>query len=41
MNRPMRLIDHLTQALRRATIHNPDIQAPPACILWPDRDRQW
>ena len=37
----MRLITHLTQALRRATIHNPDIQAPPACILWPDRDRQW
>ena len=31
----------LVQAIRRAAIHNPDVQVAPSCILWPDGDRQW
>ena len=37
----MRIIDHLLKSLRAASVHNPEIQVAPACILWPDRDRQW
>jgi hypothetical protein len=37
----MRILDHLVQAVRAAAVHNPDVQAAPACILWPDPDRQW
>lgn len=37
----MRVIDHLIKALRDSSVFNPDVQAAPACILWPDRDRQW
>ena len=33
--------DQLLKAIRDAVIHNPDVQALPACILWPDGDRQW
>lgn len=28
-------------AIRAASVFNPDVQVAPACILWPDRDRQW
>ena len=28
-------------AIRAAAVYNPDVQVAPACILWPDRDRQW
>ncbi|MCX5879783.1 MAG: hypothetical protein NTY44_11820 [Deltaproteobacteria bacterium] len=31
----------LVKAIRRAAIHNPDVQVAPMCILWPDKDRQW
>lgn len=31
----------LISAIRSAAVYNPDVQAAPACILWPDRDRQW
>lgn len=37
----MKVIDLLIQSLRRAAVGNPDVQASPACILWPDHDRQW
>ncbi len=37
----MRLIDHLAKVIRAASAYNPDVQERPACILWPDRDRQW
>ena len=37
----MRVIDRLVKAIRDAAVHNPDVQAAPACILWPDGDRQW
>lgn len=36
-----RLIERLKGALRAAAVFNPDVQVAPACILWPDRDRQW
>ena len=37
----MRVLDHLLQAVRDAAVFNPEVQVAPACILWPDRDRQW
>ena len=35
------ILRHLLQSVRGAAVHNPDVQAPPRCILWPDGDRQW
>ena len=35
------IIYHLIKTLRNTCVFNPEIQATPACILWPDRDRQW
>jgi hypothetical protein len=37
----MRIIDALLKAIRSAAVFNPEVQAAPACILWPDRDRHW
>lgn len=37
----MRVQDHLLKAVRSSTVFNPEVQVAPACILWPDRDRQW
>jgi len=37
----MRMMDHLLKAVRGAALFNPEVQFAPACILWPDRDRQW
>lgn len=37
----MQLIDALTEAIRNAARHNPDVQLAPACILWTDCDQQW
>ena len=37
----MRIIQHFTKAIRAAAVYNQEVQAAPACILWPDRDRQW
>ena len=37
----MRLIEHFKKAIRNAAVFNPDVQVGPACILWPDHDRQW
>lgn len=36
-----RVIETLSKAIRSAAVYNPDVQVAPACILWPDRDRQW
>ena len=33
--------EHLFKALRGASVHNPEVQVAPACVLWPDKDRQW
>jgi len=35
------IFHYLTNSLRGAAVYNPDVQVAPACILWPDRDRQW
>jgi len=35
------VIEHLTKSVRSAAVYNPEIQVAPACILWPDKDRQW
>lgn len=37
----MILIEHLIQSLRSAAHLNSNVQVPPACILWPDKERQW
>ena len=37
----MRVMEHLLKAVRDAAVFNPEVQVAPACILWPDRDRQW
>ncbi|OQY18778.1 MAG: alkaline phosphatase [Desulfobacteraceae bacterium 4572_35.1] len=37
----MMVNEHILKAVRDAAIFNPEIQVAPACILWPDRDRQW
>lgn len=31
----------LTEAIRKAADYNPEVQEAPACVLWPDEDRQW
>jgi len=36
-----KVIEHLLKSVREAAVFNPDVQVAPACILWPDRDRQW
>ena len=35
------IIQRLLKSIRGAAVHNPDVQAAPQCILWPDGDRQW
>ncbi len=37
----MKVIEYLLKSVREAAVFNPDVQVAPACILWPDRDRQW
>jgi hypothetical protein len=37
----MKVIDYLLKTIRGAAVFNPEVQVPPACVLWPDRDRQW
>jgi len=37
----MRIVEKLIQFVRDAAVFNPEVQVAPACILWPDRDRQW
>ena len=37
----MRVVQHLQKIVRDAAVFNPEVQSAPACILWPDRDRQW
>lgn len=35
------VMDALVKAVRSAAIFNAEVQVAPACILWPDRERQW
>ncbi len=37
----MILLDHLIQSVHAAAGLNSNVQAAPACILWPDKERQW
>ena len=37
----MRALDHLLEEVRDADTYNSEVQVAPACVLWPDRDRQW
>ena len=37
----MQFIEYLTKKIRDAAVFNPEVQVAPACILWPDYDRQW
>jgi hypothetical protein len=37
----MRLIDALLHSIRSSAVYNPEAQAAPACILWPDHGHQW
>ncbi|MFQ6238238.1 BREX-1 system phosphatase PglZ type B [Sinorhizobium meliloti] len=37
----MKVRERLQQTLRAAAVFNPEAQAKPACILWPDPERQW
>lgn len=41
MSEPVILLDALVGALERSSSYNRDDQAPPAAILWPDKERQW
>jgi hypothetical protein len=35
------IINKLVNAIGQAAKFNPEVEVAPACILWPDRDRQW
>jgi len=38
----MRVVDYLLKAVRdAAAVFYSEVQVAPACILWPDKDRQW
>ena len=37
----MKVLRKLAKSLKAAAAHNPEVQAAPACILWPDRERFW
>jgi hypothetical protein len=37
----MRFIDHLKESIRKSAVHNQMYEIPPACILWPDKDKEW
>lgn len=35
------ILKELANTIRSSGNHNPEIQTPPVCILWPDKERQW
>ena len=37
----MRVMECLLKSVREAAVFNSEVQVAPACILWPDKDRQW
>lgn len=37
----MPILKQLIKTVRSASVFNAQIQEPPACILWPDKERQW
>jgi len=36
-----KIIELLIQSMCSVARYNPEVQAAPACILWPDYNRQW
>lgn len=41
MSQPVTFLDSLSATLLAASIYNRNDQAPPAAVLWTDRERQW
>ncbi|HRR41290.1 MAG TPA: hypothetical protein P5244_08675, partial [Syntrophales bacterium] len=41
LNNEQTVLSRLVKAILNAAAYNPEVQAAPACILWPDKDRQW
>ena len=41
VSRTQTFLDALVEAIEAASAYNKQDQAPPAAILWPDKDRQW
>jgi len=37
----MKVIVRLVELVRNAALYNPEVQSAPACVLWPDKERQW
>lgn len=37
----MNIIESLAKSICSVAVYNPETQSAPACILWPDGDRQW
>ena len=37
----MTILQYFINAIRNGAIHNLEVQVAPACVLWPDKDRQW
>ena len=37
----MLIVEKLKSTVCNAAAYNPEVQAAPVCILWPDKDRQW
>lgn len=37
----MTILDQLLTSIRGTAVHNSNVQVAPACVLWPDGDRQW
>lgn len=35
------ILQELITAIRSASVFNAEVEVAPACILWPDRERQW
>ena len=37
----MKIIDRFCQTIRESAVFDPGVLSIPACILWPDQERQW
>lgn len=37
----MTILEALSQSIHQAAVFNSDVQAAPACVLWPDHERLW
>ncbi|MEI7923285.1 MAG: BREX-1 system phosphatase PglZ type B [Planctomycetota bacterium] len=37
----MKVVQSLIKSLKKTSAYNPEVQVAPACVLWPDKERQW